>query len=180
VNRRLLEKSAVFCALVGLGVAVRLVSETPNFSAAAATVLFAGFYFRHRTTAICVPLAIMTLSDYFLGGYAKPMMVAVYGSLLIPIAWRSRLRTGLTPARVGLGAVSSSLAFYLLTNAAVWLMWYPATWQSLLRCYTVALPFFVNTLTGDVFFAAGIFGLYALATRASNAAARVLAPQAAG
>jgi hypothetical protein len=178
VNRRLLEESAVFCALVGLGVTVRLVSETPNFSAVTATALFAGFYFRQRTTAICVPLAIMTLSDYFLGGYARPMMVAVYGSLLIPIAWRSLLRTGLTPARVGLGAVSSSVAFYLLTNAAVWLMWYPATWQSLVRCYTVALPFFANTLAGDAFFAAGIFGLYAVATRASAVTARLVAPQA--
>ncbi|MBI3837943.1 MAG: hypothetical protein HY288_08420 [Planctomycetia bacterium] len=177
MNRDLLKKSAVFCALVSLAVTVRLVSETPNFSAVAAAALFAGFYFRHRTTAICVPLAIMTISDQVLGGYAKPMMVAVYGSLLIPIAWRSLLHRGLTPVRVGLGAVSSSLAFYVLTNAAVWLTWYPATWQGLLRCYAVALPFFANTLAGDLFFAAGFFGLYALATRASEATARVVAPQ---
>jgi hypothetical protein len=178
VNRRLLEQFSVFCALVGLGVTVRLLSETPNFSAVAATALFAGFYFRHRTTAICVPLAIMTVSDYFLGGYARPMMVAVYGSLLMPIAWRSLLRTELTPARVGLGAISSSLAFFVLTNAAVWLMWYPPTWQSLVRCYIVALPFFANTLAGDALFAAGIFGLYALATRAGHAATPVVASQA--
>ena len=178
MNRSLLEKSAVFCALVGLAVTVRLVSETPNFSAVTAAALFAGFYFTNRTTAVCVPLAIMTVSDCFLGGYSKPMMVAVYGSLLIPIAWRSLLRTGLTPLRVGLGAVSSSLAFYALTNAAVWLMWYPATWQGLLRCYAVALPFFANTLASDAFFAAGFFGLYALATRTSAAAAPLVAPQA--
>ena len=177
MNRNQLEKSAVFCALVGIAVAVRLVSETPNFSAVAAAALFAGFYFRHRTTAICVPLAIMTISDCFLGGYSKPMMVAVYGSLLIPIAWRSLLRGGLTPVRVGLGAVSSSLAFYVLTNGATWLMWYPATWQGLVRCYSTALPFFGNTLAGDVIFAATFFGLYALAAGASEVATRAVAHQ---
>ncbi len=175
MKRDLLTRAGVFAALVALAVTVRLVSETPNFSAVTAAALFAGFYFRHRLTAACVPLAIMTLSDPFLGGYAKPLMAAVYGSLLIPVAWRSVLRAGLTPARVGLGAVSSSVAFYLLSNAAVWYAWYPRTWDGLIRCYTLALPFFANTLAGDLVFSAGFFGLYALATRASLTASRSLA-----
>ncbi len=179
MKRDLLTRAGVFTALVGLAVTVRLVSETPNFSAVTAAALFAGFYFRHRFTAVCVPLAIMTLSDPFLGGYAKPVMAAVYGSLLIPIAWRSVLRAGLTPSRVGLGAVSSSVAFYLLSNAAVWYAWYPRTWDGLIRCYALALPFFANTLTSDILFSAGFFGLYALATHASPAISRGLAPGAA-
>ncbi|HEV3023154.1 MAG TPA: DUF6580 family putative transport protein [Pirellulales bacterium] len=153
---------AVFCGLVALAVSVRLISETPNFNAVTAAALFAGFYFQRRLTAVCVPLAAMTISDMFLGGYDKYVMAAVYGSLLVPIAWRSMLRSGLTPSRVGLGAVSSSVAFYVLTNGAVWYAWYPHTTDALARCYTIALPFFANSLASDALFAAGLFGLYAL------------------
>ena len=155
--------ATVFCALVASAVAVRLVSETPNFGAVAAAALFAGFYFRHGAWAVAVPLSIMTISDQFLGGYARPVMLAVYGSLLVPIAWRAALRRGLSFTRVGAGAVSSSLTFYLLTNLAVWYAWYPHTWADLMHCYAIALPFFANTVASDLVFAAGFFGLYAVA-----------------
>ena len=175
MKRDYLTRALVFCTLVGLAVTVRLVSDTPNFSAVAAASLFAGFYFRHRTTALCVPLAIMTISDQFLGGYARPVMIAVYASLLVPIAWRTVLRDGLTPLRVGAGTISSSLAFYLLSNAAVWYAWYPHTWAELTHCYALALPFFFNTLASDALFSAAFFGLYACAVhfRPAPAAAAV-------
>ena len=177
MNRDLLTKSTVFFALVALAVLVRLISSTPNFAPVAATALFAGFYFRHRTTAICVPLLAMMISDYFLGGYAKLVMISVYGSFLLPVAWRSILRAKLSPLRVGLGAVSSSVAFFVFTNAAVWYSWYPHTLAGLTRCYTTAVPFFAYTLASDVLFAAGFFSLYTLAVRLS--AVRVAVPAAA-
>lgn len=167
---------AVFCGLVALAVTVRLVSETPNFNAVTAAALFAGFYFRSRLTAICVPLAVMMISDLFLGGYEKHVMAAVYGSLLIPIAWRSMLRARLTPSRVALGSISSSLAFFVVTNAVVWHAWYPHTPEALLRCYTVALPFFANWLASDMLFTTGLFGLYCLVTRTSAVAKPLVAP----
>jgi hypothetical protein len=179
VKREFATKAAVFCALVGLAVTVRLVSETPNFGAVAAASLFAGFYFRHSATAFCVPLATMTISDQFLGGYAKGVMVAVYASLLVPIAWRSVLRSRLSPLRLGAAAFSSSVAFYVLTNAAVWYSWYPHTWASLIHCYAIALPFFKHTLISDATFAAGFFGLYALAIAWRSAPLVKLAPRAA-
>ena len=73
------------------------------------------------------------------------------------------LRRGLSFTRVAAGAVSSSLAFYLLTNLAVWYTWHPHTWADLVHCYALALPFFANTVASDLAFSAGFFGLYALA-----------------
>ena len=110
MKRDTMIRVAVFFALVGLAVVVRLITGTPNFGAVAAAALFAGFYFRHRTTAIAVPLTIMTISDQFLGGYSRGVMIAVYGSMLIPIAWRSVLRSGLSPLRVAGGSMSASVA----------------------------------------------------------------------
>lgn len=171
-------RAAVFCALVALAVAVRLLSETPNFNAVTAAALFAGFYFRNRLTAVCVPLLAMSVSDVFLGGYAKPMMAAVYLSLMVPIAWRGVLRQRLSPLAVGSGAVCSSLSFYVLSNAAVWYAWYPRSWQGLAQCYTAALPFLANSIASDVLFSAGFFGLYVLAVQVRSQPVGTLAPQA--
>jgi hypothetical protein len=169
----------VFATLVGLAVAVRLVSETPNFNAVIAATLFAGFYFQRRLTAVCVPLLAMSISDVFLGGYDKGMMAAVYGSLLVPIAWRGLLRRRLSPLVVGSGAASSSLAFFALSNAAVWWAWYPHSWQGLVECYVAALPFLRNSLESDLVFSAGFFGLYVLAAHFASQRSVEVAPEAA-
>jgi hypothetical protein len=34
----------------------------------------------------------------------------------------------------------------------VWLIGYPKTWTGLIECYTLALPFFRNSLLGDFFY----------------------------
>ncbi len=163
MKREDLVRAAVFTGLVGVAVTVRLVSETPNFNAITAAALFAGFYFRSRLTALAVPLVTMVVSDYFLGGYSKPMMLAVYASLCVPIAWRAVLQRGLNLLTVGGGAVCSSLAAFALSNFAVWYAWYPQTWEGLTRCYVNAVPFLANAMTSDLLFSAGFFGLYAIA-----------------
>jgi len=177
VKREDLIRAAVFTGLVGVAVTVRLVSETPNFNAITAAALFAGFYFRSRLTALAVPLVTMVVSDYFLGGYSKPMMLAVYASLCVPIAWRAVLQRSLNPLSVGSGAVCSSLAAFALSNFAVWYAWYPQTWEGFTRCYLNAVPFLANAMTSDLLFTAAFFGLYAVAAqfRTEPAATAVVA-----
>ena len=57
------------------------------------------------------------------------------------------------------------LIFFLLTNFSVWLFtpWYSKDISGLLYCYTLALPFFRNTLAGNVFYAFSFFGIYEMA-----------------
>ena len=38
------------------------------------------------------------------------------------------------------------------TNFGVWLLGYPNTIAGFISCYTLALPFFINTILGDLFF----------------------------
>jgi len=179
VKREQLTNAAVFCALVGLAVTVRLLTEMPNFGAVTAAALFAGFYFRDRRVALAVPLATLLISDRFLGGYDSYVMAAVYFSQSLPIAWRGLLRKSLSPLTVGAGAVSSSLVFYGLTNGAVWYVWYPHTLEGLTRCYTTALPFLAGTLASDILFSAGFFSLYAFATQFRDEPVREIAADAA-
>jgi hypothetical protein len=169
----------VFVALVGLAASVRLVTTTPNFGAVTAAALFAGFYFRNRSVALCVPLAALLISDQFLGGYDRTVMAGVYLAQCLPIAWRPLLRRNLSPLTVGGGAVTSSLTFFGLSNAAVWYAWYPHTADGIARCYSTAVPFLANSLASDLLFSAGFFGLYALAVQFRSEPVPSISPEAA-
>ncbi len=46
----------------------------------------------------------------------------------------------------------ASFWFFIISNLGVWFYWYPQTWQGLLSCYAVALPFYRNTVIGDITF----------------------------
>ena len=86
-------EAAVFAVLVGSGVALRLAGhELPNFAPVAAMALFAGYFFRSALVAVCVPLTVMAISDWFLGGYHWGVMVLVYGMLMFPVLLRGWLR----------------------------------------------------------------------------------------
>ncbi len=62
-------------------------------------------------------------------------------------------------------AIASSILFFAVTNFGMWL-WsgiYPRTLGGLEACYGAAIPFFQNTLAGDLFYAALLFGGFKLA-----------------
>ncbi len=50
---------------------------------------------------------------------------------------------------------TASLLFFLVSNFGVWLSWYPHTASGFLECYLLALPFYKNTLIGDILFGYG-------------------------
>ncbi len=168
----------VFGALILLGVMARMsFQHIPNFAPVAAVALFAGFFFRSRLLAMAAPLAIMLVSDWFIGGYSPVVMLTVYTMLTMPVLLRplvrrycefqptSRGQLARTLAFLTSSAFGSSLAFFLMTNFAVWLTWYPATWTGFTECFAYALPFFRFTLLGDFTFAILLFSSYAFALR---------------
>ena len=68
---------------------------------------------------------------------------------------------------MGAAALGSGLLFFVVTNFSVWLgsAFYPPTWEGLVACYTAALPFFRNTLVGNLVYSLILFGGLALAER---------------
>jgi len=146
--------------------AMRLLPHPPNFSPIAAMALFSGAYIPRRALAFVAPFGALILSDILLGGF-YPGMNFVYLSfaLTVLIGWAvARRKSALTIAGA---AVASSVLFFVLTNFGMWLFsgFYPLTWQGLVACYVAAIPFFQNTLAGDLFFTALLFGGFALAER---------------
>ncbi len=180
MKRQNLAEGVVLVALISLGALFRILfRDLPNFAPVAGLALFAGYYFRSWSLALCVPLGVMTLSDLVLGGYEWQMMALVYGMLAAPVLLRGPLRKYLNVSQgrwspacravAGLIACSlgASLAFFFVTNFGSW-MWsgiYEMSPAGLLHCYAQALPFFRYTLAGDLFFAVVLFTGYAAAVQ---------------
>lgn len=184
MNRQTLIEVVVFVLLVAAGALLRISLEyLPNFAPVAALALFAGYFFRSRAVALCVPLSIMLLSDLRIGFYEPYQMAVVYGMLALPVLMRGVLRRNLNfgsgrlraalVSLAGLLACSfvSSVLFFVATNA-VCLRWYEPTLAGVLHCYAAALPFFRYTLAGDMGFAMLTFGSYALVMSLAPATVR--------
>ena len=122
---------------------------------------------------------MLLLSDLFLGFYHG--MAFVYGTvaLVVMIGWWLSSRR--TPLWIGAAAFASSVLFFVLTNFGMWLFsgFYPRTVSGLEACYVAAIPFFQNTLAGDLFYAAVLFGGFALLERIVPQLRAGRAPQAA-
>ena len=153
----------IFIAIIILAAASRLIDHPYNFTPLGAMALFAGAYGMKKYW-IVLPLAVLLIGDYFLGFYNWPVMAAVYGSfaLAFVIGWQMRKRVKWQ--NIAAASLVSSIVFFLITNFAVWAFasWYPHTLAGLLNCFTLAIPFFRNTLLGDLVYSAALFGGYEL------------------
>ncbi len=147
--------------VVLLAAASRLVRHPFNFTPIAAMAIFAGCYLRQKW-GILIPLAAMLVSDYFIGFYDWPVMVSVYLGLALAFVIGWFLNKRKKWQNVIFAALGSSTIFFIITNFAVWAFfnWYPHTWAGLVADYTLALPFFRNTLAGDLFYTGALFGAY--------------------
>lgn len=160
---------ALLAAIVAAA-AMRLLPHPPNFSPIAAMALFSGAYLPRRALAFVAPFAALLLSDALLGGfYAGMEFVYLSFGLTVLIGWAIAGRK--SPLAIGGAAVASSILFFALTNFGVWLLsgMYPPTLAGLSACFVAAIPFFQNTLAGDLLFTALLFGGFALAEQAAPA-----------
>jgi hypothetical protein len=152
---------ALLSAIVAAA-ALRLVPHPPNFTPIGAMALFGGAYLPRRAMAFVAPLGALLLSDAVLGFYHGMAFVYASVALIVLIGWWLSARR--TPLRIGAAAVASSVTFFVLTNFGTWLFsgFYPLTPAGLAACYVAAILFFQNTLAGDLFYSAMLFGGFAL------------------
>lgn len=137
------------------------IPHLPNFAPIAAMALFGGVYLSKKY-ALIIPLAAMIISDIFIGFYNPWIMSSVYGSFLLIGLIGLYLRNHKTVPNVIGASLIGSVLFFLLTNFAVWAVphsLYPHTLQGLMNSYMMGLPFFRNTLMGDLFYTGAMFGL---------------------
>ena len=166
----------ILAVLIALGVAGRLLPHPPNFTPMAAIALFAGFIFIKRYMAVVAVISTMLLCDYFAFGslsvswFGSKSMFVVYLALLFPIVFKNFLQKKIGVLRIFGAALASSSVFFLATNFAVWAFspMYEKTFEGLVLCYTMAIPFFQNTVAGDLIWSGVIFGAYFVLRNYSN------------
>ena len=141
-----MRKNIILVSLIILfGLLTRFIPHPPNFTPIIAMVLFGSVYLENKKLAILIPLTIMILSDYFLG-YGL-VSLWVYGSLgLVSLLGYITRKSNIT------NMLLASVIFFIVTNFGVWLMGYPKTLDGFILCYTLAIPFFTNTLISTIMY----------------------------
>jgi hypothetical protein len=149
--------------IILFAVILRLIPHVPNFAPISGMALFGGAYL-NKKYALIIPLIAMFLSDIFLGFHSA--MIFVYGSFILTGLIGLWLRKHKNVIHIAGAALFSSLLFFLITNFGVLLEgWYPANLSGLMQAYYFAIPFFRNTVLGDLFYTGLFFGSYELALK---------------
>src|SRR5437762_12701600 len=164
-KENLLYRTVLALALILLAAALRIAPHPWNFTPLGATALFSDALPNDRRLGFTFPLVALFVGDVFIGFHK--LLPIVYASFLINVAIGLWLRDRRSIARISLATFLGAIQFFLVTNFAVWglLNSYPKTVSGLAACYLAGIPFFWNTLAGDAFYAALLFGAYALAER---------------
>ena len=155
---QLITLSAIIFALA----IFRLLPHLPNVSPIAAMALFGGAYFSDKRVAFVIPFVALFLSDLILGLHNS--MIFVYAGFGLTVAIGFLLQSRVTLTNTAFAVVASSVLFFVLTNFGAWMMsgLYAKTMTGLMQAYAAGIPFFQNSLLGNLVFAAVIFGGYHL------------------
>ena len=147
--KNLKKESILVFSLVGLAVASRLLPHTPNF-APITGIAFLQLQIFKKMVGLSSSFILFFITDLILG--LSWINLFVYGAFaLISLI-------GMTQKRIAFPSVlAGSLLFFVVSNLGVWLLHYPLTVEGLASCFTLAIPFFGNTLAGDLFYTAMFF-----------------------
>lgn len=161
----------ILVAFVVFAALSRLLPHAYNFTPLGAIALFGAAYFTDKKWAILVPLAALFISDLILNNvmysayydgftWLTDGFMYLYGSIALIFVLGYYLLQNVTIPRVIGGAFGASLIFFIVSNFGVWLSspMYPLTVEGFIACYTAAIPFFHNTLAGNIIYSGVLFG----------------------
>jgi len=156
----------------------RLIPHPPNFAPIGGMALFGAAYFTQRYWAFIVPIVSMWISDLVLnnivyGQYFDHFIWFSTGSLFTYSAFALIVLLGIVTLKkiriinlVG-SALGASVIFFIVSNFGVWFLgtMYPKDFGGLMTCYLMGIPFFPNTVLGDLFYTAVLFGAFEFSVR---------------
>lgn len=173
--------------IIAIAVLIRLFPHPANFAPIAAMALFGGAYLNRKYSLIIV-FCTLIVSDYLLL-YINPFSsqfinlskiysfqslihastLAVYGSFLAVALIGVWLRSHKSAKNIIAASLSSSILFFLITNFNFFyaVPLYPKNIDGMFQAYVMAIPFFKNTLLGDLFYVTLFFGCYEFITKFS-------------
>ena len=140
----------VVLGMIFLAVATRLLPHPSNFAPITGIALFAAANLDRKFLAFLLPLFCLFTTDLILGiSWINLFVYGAFGMISF---------IGMQVKKVAVGTVlGSSLLFFIVSNFGVWLLYYPTTLEGLIACFTLAIPFFGNTIVGDLVYTAVLF-----------------------
>ena len=155
----MINKNVFLVSLIFFAILSRFLPHPPNFTPIAAIALLSSKGFTNRWVVFLIPIVSLFISDLFIGLHATIPFVYI-SFILIALL-------GMYVKKINIVSVLlSSTIFFLVSNFGVWLLYYPISTEGLVQCYTMALPFFLNTVLGDLVYGALlIYPFYALQRR---------------
>lgn len=140
----------------------RLLPHWPNVSPVAAMALFGGACFADKRMAFIVPFTALFLSDLIIGLHNS--MVFVYAGFALTVTIGFLLKDRINITNTAFAMVASSVLFFLLTNFGAWMTsgLYAKSAAGLMQAVVAGIPFFQNSLLGNLVYAAVIFGGYGI------------------
>ena len=166
----------VISLMILLAAFSRLIPHPPNFAPIGAMALFGAAYFSQRYLAFAIPIISMWLSDLVLnnvvyGQYFDHFVwfyqgfYWTYGAFIIIGVVGFFILKKIQLKSVVFASLLAAVLFFVISNFGVWASgtMYPKNFSGLLACYTAAIPFFKNTLMGNLVYSGVLFGAFELA-----------------
>ncbi len=163
----------IVTALVLLATLVRFVDHgLPNVAPVGAIALFGGACFASRKQAFGVTFATMLFSDALLyatryrdwqaDSWGSMLFVYLAFGLVVLLGDMLKKHRRSVPGIVA-GSLAGSIVFFLVSNLSAWAFYaeYSKDLSGLIRCYLAGIPFYRNTLLGDLCFNFALFGGFA-------------------
>ena len=151
-------KNILVASIIILAILSRLVPHPPNFAPITGIALFSSKKLNNKLFSVFLPIIPLFISDLFIG--ISFINIFVYLSFIL-IYFLGSISPKIDSKTVFL----SSVMFFILTNLGVWYLGYPKNIEGLISCFTLAIPFFVNTILGDLFYSFILFRSYKAAEK---------------
>jgi len=140
-----MKKEYIIIGLIVLAILTRLIPHPPNFAPITGIALFSAINFNNTFFKFLVPLISLVIFDLIIG--FSLINIFVYLSFIVIVLVGNHFR------EIKLKSILiSSVVFFIISNFGVWLIGYPKKVSGFVMCYTAAIPFFINTILGDLFY----------------------------
>lgn len=135
----------------------RIIPHPPNFTSLIALSFYIPIIF--GANFITVVLTCFILSDFIIGFHST--LFFTWGSVVLIGLIAKSFNKGITKRLFGV--LSSCCIFFIISNFGVWsLGTYDYSLEGILLCYTLALPFFGNTIISTIIYSLLFETLYKL------------------
>lgn len=176
----------IIAGLIVAAAISRLIPHPFNFSPVAGMALFAGATMGKKAWAFILPLGALFLSDLCFqlftavpGFYGWSQLIN-YGAFALIVCVGILALKKVNVKNVLVTSLGASILFFVLSNFGVWLVAggiapYTADGAGLLNTFLLGIPFFGNTILGDMISCGVLFGAYHLIQQLAASRKRLVA-----